>query len=117
MSKIIKMKDLRPGDVILSGRYHYEGVVYEIDIEGKSFFWEHRPNITLFDLNDSYFGPGCCEIKDLNKKVEIETDRKKIVKAHKIIDSDLAKQIADTMQYRNTFGKIHWKTLEEINKK
>ena len=103
---------MQPGDVIVSGIH--EGVIFKIDTNGESIFFGGKPNITIFDLNDSYYGPGCMEIKNMD--VEIETDRQKIVKAHRIIDNDLARYIADSMQLRKEFDIIHWNTISKMNK-
>jgi len=97
------------------------------DIESSLYVWMKRescgivingkPNITLFDLHDSYYGPGIREIKSLNDIVKIETDRQKIVKVHNIIDNDLAKYIADSVQRREKFNKIYMNILDKMNKK
>jgi len=96
-----KAEDLIPGDVIKDF-----GFLISIDLNpDPDGFWGGKPNITYYDLNDSYYGPGSRTIDQT--EFEVLVDRHDLIDAHNIVDSDLAKHIADLMEYRRNYSKIH----------
>ena len=109
---IKKANELKAGDVLKS-----EGIVIEVDLsKDKDGFWGGKPNITILDVNDSYYGPGTRELRE-NEEFEIITDRKEIVRYYRIIDCDLAKYIADSLEFRKKFREITRAFFTKYNKK
>lgn len=108
---IKKGKDLEIGDVITKP---HSSIVIDLDKEGKDPFWCGEPSYTLYDLNDSYYGPGSGEL-DLEKEFEVATDRKTILRAYNIVECDLAKYIADALERKRELSDIHMKILMGIN--
>jgi len=105
-----KVEDIIPGDVIKD-----YGLVLEINLTSDpDGFWSGQPNITCFDLNDSYYGPGCRELTET--EFEVLDDRRDLVDAHNIVDSDLAKHIADILEYRRKFLELHRDFFNAYNK-
>ena len=102
-------KDLKVGDVIKD-----HGIVLEVDVEGKNIFWGGKPNITTFDISDSYYGPGSRELR-IEEEFEIYTERKDLIWAFKKIDCDLSKYIADMMEQRKKLSKIHRDVFDKLN--
>ncbi len=104
-----KAKDLIPGDVIKD-----YGVLIDFDLNPEpNGFWV-EPNMTYFDLNDSFNGPFSCIIKE--KEFEVFTERDEITKAYNSVDCHLAERIADLMEYRREFNIIkqdYFKTKRE----
>jgi len=99
-----KGKDLIPGDIVKDFGFLIE-INLESDPEG---FWEGKPYITYYDLNDSYYGPGSRELnEDELEEFEVLENRHDLIDAHNIVDSDLAKHIADLMEQRRVYSKIH----------
>lgn len=94
-----KREDIIPGDVIKD-----KGFVLKINLQDD--FWEGKPTATIFyDLNDSYFGPYVGELTE--DEYEVLENRRDLIDAHNIVDSDLAKHIADLLEYRKEFMKVH----------
>ncbi len=109
MTTIKKGSELKVGDVI-----HKSGIVYELKRRSfKNSFWDGKPTMCYFDVNDSYYGPSCCEL-DLEKEYEIETDRKAIVNYYRITDNDLCKYIAERMEHRRKIGYIFDRVLKKF---
>jgi len=106
-----KAEELIPGDVVKD-----YGFLLEIDLDpDPDGFWCGKPNITYYDLNDSYYGPGSRELTEI--EFEVLENRHDLIDAHNIVDSDLAKHIADLLEYRRKYNEIHKKFFKIYNKK
>ena len=107
-----KASDLIPGDIIKDF-----GFLVEIDLNpDPEGFWQGKPNITYYDLNDSYYGPGSRELQDDETEFEVLENRHDLIDAHNIVDSDLAKHIADLLEYRKQYSEIHTNFFAIYNK-
>lgn len=109
--KTKKGKDLKVGDIA-----KYYGLIIKVDLNpDPDGFWSGKPFITYLDLNDSYYGPSSTHL-DINKDFEIYTERKDIIKVLETIDYHLSKYIADMMETRKQFHKIHQSIVDKLNK-
>lgn len=110
---IKKGRDLKPGDVILKPYYE---LVLEVDLEPKpGEFWT-VPNISFFDLNDSYYGPSGRELK-LDEEFEIATEREDIRKAFRQVECDLSNYISERLEDRIKLSELSAKVFTEMNRK
>jgi hypothetical protein len=105
---IKKGRELKVGDII-----HDQGIIYKLKRRSSTQgFWEGKPYMCYFDINDSGDGPLCGSF-DLDKEYIIEDDRKVIVDIFKKIDRELARFIAEHMEYRKKLGYIHNRILKK----
>jgi hypothetical protein len=79
-------------------------------------FWKGKPNLTTMDVNESYYGPCTRGIK-FDEEFEIITDRMEIIRYYNLVDGELAKFIADSLQFRETFKKLQEQFFNKFNKK
>lgn len=96
---IKKGKNLKIGDLITKP---YAAIIIGIDVEGIDPFFDKEPTLTSYDLNDCLYGPGTGYL-DVEQDHEVETDRKKIMKAYKQVRRDLAEYIVEGIERHRKF--------------
>jgi len=111
-TKIVKGKDLKPGDAIIKP---HPGMVTDVDIEGINPTWS-QPNISYYDVYDCAYGymTGPLNLED---DFEIFVDRKDILEMYKKIDYDILQYIADTIDRRKAFKDIFNEAINSMNLK
>lgn len=108
-TKVVKAKDLRPGDAIVQP---HPGMVVNVDIKGKDPFW-NVPNMTFYDVHDNVYGPLTGPL-DKKCKFTILVDRKDIVKMYEKIDYEILSHVQDTLDRRKRFKKVFRKALDSM---
>lgn len=109
--------ELEVGDVIRHQKSkHGTGIISRVDKEGKSKFWEGRPNYSYYDVNCSSHGSGSTQL-DLNEKFQIVNGRKDILRIYKDIDYDLLSMAADILEWRKELVQVKNIMIDRLNKK
>ena len=105
-------KNLQPGDVVVG-----MGIILKIETKPAiDDFYCGKPWVEYMSLNDAYYGSGTREI-NLKKEFDVIVSRLDIIEAYERIDGEIAKYIADMMEFRKRYNSLQHDFFTAYNKK
>lgn len=108
-------KDLKVGDCIrCTPSHNAAGVIVEVDPKGIKN--DGEPNFSYYDLNDCSSGYYIAHL-DLKQKFSVVNSRHEISRYYNVIELNLLRQSANTMDYRRDLMKIKDKAFDCLNDK